>query len=378
MLTEQQCNLIEKALRENVEPRKIAAYLCFHMGLMLSEAAALRWEDIDLAARTVSVRNVIGRPEGGTVGTPVEFQPVQESRTLPMPPHVWRYLQQHSSLYANAKAFVLTGGLDVPAFHHVQNVLTSIKTKYGMESSFSAMDLRNAFIRRCAQSGMDLYSICAYVGIHQPNVIVKRFGEYFKARLDSVMMLERYSGDYSQPRISEAFGAKRMNLVILGAGSQGPVVKEIAEAIGIFNEIAFLDDDPQNELALGALSDLSRLVNRFPMALPSFGDGYLRKKYMDLCEDNGYIVVNLTHPSATVSPNAKIERSVVIEARSVVSAGAVIGRGALISSASVVSTGAHIGEFAHIGASSTIEKNAVVEPFARIPSGTVVRAEMAI
>ena len=42
MLTEQQCNLIERSLNEDVEPRKVAAYLCLHMGLMLSEVSALR------------------------------------------------------------------------------------------------------------------------------------------------------------------------------------------------------------------------------------------------------------------------------------------------------------------------------------------------
>ena len=373
MLSEQQCNLIETALRESVEPRKVAAYLCFHMGLMLAEAAALRWEDIDLTASTVTLRNVIGRPEGGRKGASTTFQPMPEPRTLPMPPHVWRYLRANEALYADKKAFILTGGTEVPAFHHMQNILTSVCTKYKIADSLSVMDLRSAFIRRCIQSGMDLFSLCAYVGIRQPNVIVKRYGEYFAERLNAVAALERFGGDYVNVNSGEPAGVKRMNLLILGAGSQGPVVKEIAEAIGIFDEIAFLDDDPENRLAIGPLSDIDRLANRYPLALPSFGDGRLRQRYMDACEEKGYIVVGLTHPSATVSPNAKVERSVVIEARSVISSGAVIGRGALVSSASVIGPGARIGAFAHIGASATIEKNAVVEPFARVPAGTVAR-----
>ena len=60
MLTEQQCNLIERSLNEDVEPRKVAAYLCLHMGLMLSEVSALRWRDIDLKAGTVSIAHIIG------------------------------------------------------------------------------------------------------------------------------------------------------------------------------------------------------------------------------------------------------------------------------------------------------------------------------
>ena len=42
MLTEQQCEKIEKGLTAQVEPRRVAAYLCLHMGLTLAEAAALR------------------------------------------------------------------------------------------------------------------------------------------------------------------------------------------------------------------------------------------------------------------------------------------------------------------------------------------------
>lgn len=47
MLTEQQCEKIEKGLTAQVEPRRVAAYLCLHMGLTLAEAAALRVGDID-------------------------------------------------------------------------------------------------------------------------------------------------------------------------------------------------------------------------------------------------------------------------------------------------------------------------------------------
>ena len=364
-------------MRESVEPRKAAAYLCLHMGLMLAEVAALRREDIDFAASAIVLRNIIGRPDGGTNGTPAAFQPLPKPRILPMPPHVWRYFKANEGLYTDDKAFILTGGMEVPAFHHMQNILTSICAKYKIADSLSAMDLRSAFIRRCIQSGLDLYSICAYVGIRQPNVIVKRYGEYFTERLDGVTLLERYSGDNANASLCEQVDIKRMNLIILGAGSQGPVVKEIAKTIGIFDEIAFLDDDPDNQLAIGPLSDLDRLVNRYPLALPSFGDGHLRQRYMDACEEKGYIVVGVTHPSATVSPNAHVERSVVIEARCVVSAGAAIGRGALLSSASVIGPGAKIGAFAHIGSLATVEKNAVVAPYARIGSGTVVTAKEA-
>lgn len=106
---------------------------------------------------------------------------------------------------------------------------------------------------------MDLYTLCAYVGIKQPNVIVKRFGEYFAPKLDDVSILQKCIDGSAPPKAIVIDSPRQMNLLILGAGSQGPAVKEIAEAIGIFNEIAFLDDNPTNELAIGPLCDLKKL-----------------------------------------------------------------------------------------------------------------------
>lgn len=368
MLSEQQCKRIEIDLREDVEPRKVAAYLCLHMGLMLGEVTALQWKDIDLDSGTLILRNA--------VSSAAELVPFDPQRVLPMPLHVVRYLRQHGSLYKSGDCFILSGGKALPAFHHMQNILTTVAGRVALGSALSASDLRNVFIRRCIQSGMDLYSICVYVGIKQPNVIVKRFAEYFEPKLGYVGHLEQFSADYQapEPEPEEREAPKRMNLLILGAGSQGPVVKEIAEAIGIFEEIEFLDDNPDNKLAIGPLSDLDKLVDHFPMAIPSFGDSKLREKCMNILESRGYIVPSLIHPSATLSPNAELGRSIVIEARCIVSAGAVIGRGALLSGASVVEANTNIGQFAHIGSSVTVAKAAVVEDYERVPSGTVVRA----
>jgi len=373
MLTEQQCSLIEAGLTEEVEPRKIAAYLCLHMGLMLSEVAALRRADIDLSGSRIVLHSYVGKPEGSEPNASVELLPLEEPRILPIPPHVRRFLAQYMGLYPSGNCFILSGKTAVPAFYLMQNLLTSINLKYKLGSPLSASDLRNAFIRRCIQAGMDLYSLCAYIGIKQPNVIVKRFGQYFTPRLDQVELLENYIGDSSSDHDFRQDSPKQMNLLILGAGSQGPVVREIAEAIGIFDEIAFLDDNPNNQLAIGPLREAEKLKKRFPMAVVSFGDSRLREHWMNTCESLGYILPTLIHPSATISPAAAMERSVVVEARCIVSAGAVIGRGALLSGASVIEVGAHIGKFVHIGSSAIVSKNMEVPDYLRVASGVVVR-----
>lgn len=374
MLSEQQCKLIETALTEDVEPRKVAAYLCLHMGLMLAEVAALQWQDIDLDAGFISIRNIIGRPDGLSK-SPVVFMPHNAPRTLPIPPHVGRYLNRSGGLYQSGICFVLTGETDVPAFYHMQNILTGICAKYKVADTLSATDLRNAFIRRCIQNGMDLNSICEYIGIKQPNVITKRFEEYFMAKLDSVRILERYSADY-QPPEPPFQGPKRMNLLILGAGSQGPVVKEIAEAIGVFTEIAFLDDDPNNKLAIGPLLDYQKLVSKFPAAIPSFGNSELRTRYFNKLLEAGYAVPRLIHPSATISnSNVHIGNGVVIEAKVIIGNGVTVEDNVILSAGCVLDKECVIHANSHVGCACTITKCSEVPEGARIPAGTVFNPE---
>lgn len=366
MLTETQCKSIEAALVESVEPRRVAAYLCLHMGLTLAEVTALHQQDVDLEHGTIFIRSVMGKAEGAAA---IRCLPSDMPRRLPIPPQARAFLRRHIDAYPSGGCFIASGTAEPLPFYRMQNLLTSLRAKCGLSEPLSVSDLRNAFIRRCIEAGMDLYSLCCYVGIRQPNVIFKRFEPFFKPRFDVPEALAPW-GDTAAPEVKNA-EPKRMNLLILGAGSQGPVVKEIAQAIGVFHDIAFLDDDPANTLAIGPLSDIAQLKDRFPMALPSFGDSRLRERWMDACEALGYVVPTLVHPSATVSPNAMLERSVVVEARCIVSAGAAIGRGALLSGAGVVEVGARVGQFAHVGSSVTVAKGAAVPDYLRLPSGTV-------
>ena len=72
MLTEQQCEKIEKGLTAQVEPRRVAAYLCLHMGLTLAEAAA----DAHINARGLVPDVPLPLAEGRTVrqlGCPIKL-----------------------------------------------------------------------------------------------------------------------------------------------------------------------------------------------------------------------------------------------------------------------------------------------------------------
>lgn len=215
MLSEKQCKLIETGLAEEVEPRKVAAFLCLNMGLTIAEAGALRRLDVNLSVGTLTINNVLARLESADSRTPVELLPSDMARVLPMPPHVLNYLDMHIGLYGSDDCFIISGDTAMPALYLMQNILSTVCMKYSVADNLSATELRNAFIRRCIESGIDLYSLCWFIGIKQPNVILKRFGEYLKPRPNSFSVLEKYGPDYTPPAPPLPAEPKRMNLLIL-------------------------------------------------------------------------------------------------------------------------------------------------------------------
>jgi UDP-N-acetylbacillosamine N-acetyltransferase len=74
------------------------------------------------------------------------------------------------------------------------------------------------------------------------------------------------------------------NLLILGAGGHGRVVREVAEAMGVFDKIDFLDDN--SEIEIGTLEDNEKLFGEYKYAFPAFGDSNLRMKWMEKLKKN--------------------------------------------------------------------------------------------
>lgn len=368
MLTETQCKLIETGLTEDVDPRKVAAYLCLHMGLMLMEVTALQWKDIDFDANTITLH--------GSVSAALEAVSFDPPRVLHMPPHVVRYLQKHSDLYGSSESYILSGKDTLPPFHLMQNILTTVSLQQKLGEPLSATDLRQTFIRRCIQVGMDLYNLCAYIDIRQPNVIAKKYAEYFPRHQDDIDVLEQFAADYVPPADPEPdYGPKQMNLLILGAGGQGHVVKETAEAIGIFEKIDFLDDNTDIPGVLDTPSHLDQYVERYPMAFVAIGRNETRQALIEQLQDVGYIVPVLRHPTATISSTVEAGAGTIFEAKVIVNASVKIGKGVILASACVIDHGCVLGDYVHVDVGAMLKKDCVIEPLTKIASGSIVSAD---
>lgn len=162
---------------------------------------------------------------------------------------------------------------------------------------------------------------------------------------------------------------REMNLLILGTGSHGEAVREIAAALGIFHEIAFWDDDPDGNRGIGRCADMAHFAARYPVAIPAVMDWTRRMYWIGELAQSGFILPVLIHPAAVVSRSAAIGYGTVVGARAVIEAGAVIGNGCVISSGAVVGHGGIVGNGCHV------TYNAAVAPNAAIPEGRTVESD---
>lgn len=141
---------------------------------------------------------------------------------------------------------------------------------------------------------------------------------------------------------------REMNLLILGAGSHGQEVMELAQRLNVFRRVGFLDDDPAKPGVLGPCASLERWVEEYPAAIPAVGDWSVRRRWLEELAAEGFVLPVLIHPSATVSPSAELGYGTVVCARAVVGSGARVGRGCIISGGAAIDRGVTVPEGTHV------------------------------
>ena len=145
-----------------------------------------------------------------------------------------------------------------------------------------------------------------------------------------------------------------MKLLILGAGSHGQEVLEIAESLHIFQKIDFLDDDTNRLEAIGSWDDINELKGNYNSAIVAVGNEYTRKLWFAKLAEAGFTIPTLVHPSAIVSQNAKLGAGTVICARATISSGAEIGVGCIISAGVALGRDESIADWTHISTAGVV------------------------
>lgn len=159
----------------------------------------------------------------------------------------------------------------------------------------------------------------------------------------------------------------RLNLLILGAGSHGRNVKEVAESLRIFNRICFLDDSATGEDIIGKCKDAAKLSSSFPCACIAIGDNKKRKKWAKFLKERSFYMPNIIASSADISPKAVMGEGVVALPHCTIGE-AQIGDFCILASNSLVSIDSKLGAFSHV------DEGAVCPKKSRVPEGTWVKS----
>ena len=110
-------------------------------------------------------------------------------------------------------------------------------------------------------------------------------------------------------------------LLIVASKRYGDYVKEIAESMGCFEEISFVDND--REGAIGKLEEVDTFYPEYRYAIAACDDGDERLKWNKRLEMI-YTIPVLFHKDSTISPSAELQPGCIVEPRAVIGANSVV------------------------------------------------------
>lgn len=148
-------------------------------------------------------------------------------------------------------------------------------------------------------------------------------------------------------------------VVIIGGGGHAKVVIEILRAAGeTVASIVDADPTPREVLGVPVAGDdlaLPGLRERgFSKLFVAVGDNRLRETLGRKARELGFALVNAVHPSAVVSPSARLGEGVAVMAGAVVNAESHIGDLAIVNTGAVVDHDCRLGAACHVGPASAL------------------------
>jgi UDP-N-acetylbacillosamine N-acetyltransferase len=163
-------------------------------------------------------------------------------------------------------------------------------------------------------------------------------------------------------------------LVIYGGGGHGLVVAEAAEAAG-WRVVGFLDDQVAEGQAVGKWEVVaSTAVEQHGAGvIVAIGENRTRARVTRRLVNLKYRLETIIHPTAWISPSAKIGDGVYIGPHAVVNARAHVADGAIINSAAVIEHHCRIGAFAHVAPNAALGGNVEIGKQTLVGIGAAIR-----
>ena len=141
-------------------------------------------------------------------------------------------------------------------------------------------------------------------------------------------------------------------LIIIGASGHGKVCADIALKMNKWDEIVFLDDNPQVKSVMGfKVIGSSRDALKFVEHCDFFvgiGDNETREKIQKQLEKLGANIPSLIHPNAVIGEDVQIGIGTVVMAGVVINCSTRIGKGCIINTGATIDHDNVIEDYVHI------------------------------
>ncbi len=159
------------------------------------------------------------------------------------------------------------------------------------------------------------------------------------------------------------------SLLIIGAGSFSTEVDELARLVG-YTDIAFLDD--KSPVAIGTMQDIGKMRKRYDTAIVALGNNENRKRFHEELVRYDFNIPTLVHPTAFVSPDAKLAPGCIVRTHAVVSRYAKLGEGVIVNIGSIIDHHCEIGAFSMILPGAVVRNSVKVDPGSWVIANEVV------
>ena len=158
-------------------------------------------------------------------------------------------------------------------------------------------------------------------------------------------------------------------LLIVASKRYGDYVKEIADSMGCFETVSFVDDDRED--AIGRLDELSSFYPEYNYAIAACDDGEERLIWNKKLEELFNIPV-LFHKDSTISSSSSLLSGSIVEPRAVIGCQTTIGSSTVVGAGSIVEAYCFIGDGCTLRPGTIVKSTSIVEANTVTEQGTVL------
>lgn len=167
-------------------------------------------------------------------------------------------------------------------------------------------------------------------------------------------------------------------LLILGAGGFGQSVAEVAELLGKWKSISFVDDRWPEQKQAGHYTIITNIQALPTMNLHSFeaiiavGNNQIRQKWQQLLLDLSIPITTIIHPQTVIAPSAKIGQGVSIMAGCVIGTNTIIQDGAILNMGTLLDHDVVVEQFVHLSIGVKVASNNIIPTFSFLEVGSII------